>query len=286
MKEVELFKGKAVSDSIGEYMKFEIDYLRENGVTPKLLIIRVGEREDDVAYEGGIKKKFASLGVEVETKALEKSCDTEDVVRAVEAANADTGVHGVIIMRPLPKYIDDAAVCAALSPDKDVDGITDKSLAGVFAGKEDGFSPCTARACIEILDYYGVELTGKRVAVIGRSLVVGKPVAMMLIKRNATVTVCHTKTTDIKEICKQSDIIIAAAGAPKMVDKSFLSLNQVIIDVGINVDGEGNLCGDVDFEACKKSAFALSPVPGGVGTVTSAVLARSVVYAAKRAARL
>lgn len=283
---MELFKGKAVSDSIGEYLKFEIDYLSENGITPKLLVIRVGEKEDDVAYENGIRRKFSTLGIDVETSALDKACDTEDVVTAVERANNDVSVHGVIIMRPLPKYIDDAAVCSALSPDKDVDGITDRSLAGVFAGKEDGFSPCTARACIEILDFYGVELTGKRVAVIGRSLVVGKPLSMMLIKRNATVTICHTKTTDIKEICKQSDIIVAAAGSPKMVDRSYLSLNQVIIDVGINVDGDGNLCGDVDLEACKKSAFALSPVPGGVGTVTSAVLARSVVYAAKRAAKL
>ncbi len=283
---MELFKGKAVSDSIGEYLKFEIDYLNENGVTPKLLVIRVGEREDDIAYENGIRRKFSAFGIEVETCVLDKSCDTEDVTAAVERANNNVSVHGVIIMRPLPKFIDDAAVCAALSPDKDVDGITDRSLAGVFAGKEDGFSPCTARACIEILDYYGVELTGKRVAVIGRSLVVGKPLSMMLIKRNATVTICHTKTTDIKEICKQSDIIVAAAGSSKMVDRSYLSLNQVVIDVGINVDGDGNLCGDVDLEACKKSAFALSPVPGGVGTVTSAVLARSVVYAAKRAAKL
>lgn len=279
---MELFKGKAVADAINEQIIKDVAGLREMNTAPKLRIIRVGAREDDIAYENGISKRFSAIGIELETVELPKNCETSDVVEAVRAANADQSVHGVLIMRPLPKYIDDVEVIKALSPDKDVDGITDHSLAEVFSGVEDGFSPCTAKACIEMLDHYGVELTGKSVAVIGRSLVVGKPVAMMLIKRNATVTICHTKTIDTKEICKSADIIIAAAGVPKMIDSTYLSSHQILIDVGINVDSRGKLCGDVDLESCEESALAISPVPGGVGTVTSSVLAKSVVNAAKR----
>ena len=177
--------------------------------------------------------------------------------------------------------MDDDTVRRALAPEKDVDGITDISMAG-FTAEQSGLSPCTPKACMEILDFYNIDVTGKNVVVIGRSLVVGKPAAMMLIKKNATVTVCHTKTKDMALICKKADIIIASAGRAGVVDNSYLSPGQVVIDVGINVDDEGNLKGDVDFEAAEKTVAAITPVPGGVGTVTTSVLVKHVIEAAKK----
>ncbi len=254
--------------------------LQAKGVQPCLCVIRAGDREDDVAYAAGIAKRCEQVGVAVRSVTMPLASTTAQVLEAVEAANADRTVHGVLIMRPLPKQVDDRAVCAALDPAKDMDGITDASMAKLYAGAADVYAPCTAEACIALLDYYGIEVKGKNVAVIGRSLVIGKPVAMLLIQRHATVTVCHTRTIGMQEICKRADLVIAAAGVAGMVDASYVRQGQTVLDVGINVDADGNLCGDVDFGAVEPIVDAITPVPGGVGTVTSAILAKHVIRAA------
>src|SRR5699024_4972662 len=206
----------------------------------------------------------------------------EDLLAEIEKMNKNDSIHGVLLFRPLPKHLDQAVIENALDPAKDVDCMTDGSMTGVFTGKEVGFPPCTPQACMEILDHYGIDCTGKRAVVIGRSLVVGKPAAMMLIKKNATVTVCHTRTVDMPSVVKEADIVIVAAGRAGVVDDTYVRTGQVVIDVGINVNAEGKLCGDVDFEKAEPIVKAITPVPGGVGSVTTSVLVGHVVEAAKR----
>ncbi|MEA5050584.1 MAG: cyclodeaminase/cyclohydrolase family protein [Oscillospiraceae bacterium] len=276
-------RGAPAAAAIAEAVKKETESLRAAGIAPSLRIIRAGEAEDDAAYEAGIRKRFAALGIGVTTAALPFDCLTQDVCAAVSAAAQDPSVHGILVMRPLPGSVDDAAVCAAMPPQKDVDGISRASEAAVYTGAQDAFAPCTALACVELLEAGGVALRGKNVAVIGRSPVVGRPLAQLLIRRDATVTVCHTKTADLRRVCRGADIVIAAAGRAKMIDKSYLSGAQTLIDVGIHADAGGGLCGDVDYESCERHAAAISPVPGGVGSVTTAVLARAVVQAARKA---
>ena len=207
-----------------------------------------------------------------------------ELLDCVRALNEDGSVHGVLILRPLPPHIDDRAVCRALAPEKDVDGITEYSMAGLYSCKKVGFAPCTAEACIDMLDHYGVELAGKRAVVVGRSFVVGKPVAMMLLERDATVTVCHTKTKNLAALCREAEILVVAIGHGKMIGREYLSPGQVIVDIGINFDENGKMCGDVDYEAASETAKAVTPVPGGIGKVTTAVLAKHVVEACSRLA--
>ncbi len=206
----------------------------------------------------------------------------QNLLAEIEKMNKNDNIHGVLLFRPLPKHLDQAVIENALDPAKDVDCMTDGSMTGVFTGKEVGFPPCTPQACMEILDHYGIDCTGKRAVVIGRSLVVGKPAAMMLIKKNATVTVCHTRTVDMPSVVKEADIVIVAAGRAGVVDDTYLRPGQIVIDVGINVNAEGKLCGDVDFEKAEPIVEAITPVPGGVGSVTTSVLVGHVVEAAKR----
>lgn len=281
----EILKGAAVTAALNEKMKTDITSLAEKGITPRLAILRVGEREDDISYERGAMKRCETVGVDVKNVILPGDVSQEELIDTVRELNEDDGIHGVLIFRPLPKTLDEEAVRRALKPEKDVDGITDGSLAGVFTGSNTGFAPCTAQACMEILDYYGVELKGKRAVVIGRSLVVGKPVAIMLMGRHATVTVCHTRTIDMPSVTRNAEILIVAAGKAGAVDRSYLSSGQTVIDVGINVNEEGKLCGDVRFEEAEPLVSAITPVPGGVGTVTTSVLVSHVVEAAKRAVK-
>lgn len=203
-------------------------------------------------------------------------------MEVIHQVNQDDKIHGVLIFRPLPKHLDEAAVIQALAPEKDVDGITDGSMVGVFAGTKQGFPPCTPQACMEILDHYGIDCTGKKAVVVGRSLVVGKPAAMMLLKKNATVTVCHTRTVDMPSVVKEADIVIVAAGRAGVVDDRYVSSGQTVIDVGINVNEEGKLCGDVAYDKVEPVVKAITPVPGGVGSVTTSVLVGHVVEAAMR----
>lgn len=201
----------------------------------------------------------------------------------IDEVNRDDAIHGCLMFRPLPKTLDEAAACAALDPAKDVDCITEGSLFGVFANRKVGFPPCTAEACIQLLDYYGYELSGARVTVVGRSLVIGKPVSMMLQARNATVTMCHTRTRDLAAECRKAEVLVVAAGHIGTVRADAVSEGQTVIDVGINWDEQaGKLCGDVAFDEAEPIVGAITPVPGGVGSVTTAVLAKHVVEAAER----
>lgn len=277
-----LLKGKEVIDKLNEELLSRSDSLKEKGVTPTLGIVRLGERPDDMAYERGALKRAEKTGVSVKQFVFDADMTQEELIRQIDKINDDSEVHGVLMFRPLPSQIDDEAVRNELSPEKDVDGITDGSMAGVYSGSGQGYPPCTAEACIQILDHYGIDLKGKNVAVIGRSQVIGKPVTMMLIRKNATVTVCHTKTKDMAGICRNKDIIIAAAGHIGTVTEDFLSPGQVVIDVAINFDDEGKMCGDVDFDAAEPIIDAVTPVPGGVGTVTTSMLMKHVIEAAEK----
>jgi methylenetetrahydrofolate dehydrogenase (NADP+)/methenyltetrahydrofolate cyclohydrolase len=279
-----LLEGKQVTAALKEKQQAAAAVLKAKGVAPALGIIRVGERADDVSYEKGAAKRAESVGVAVKAMALPADASQDDLIALIERANSDDSIHGILLLRPLPKHMDEAAVCRALDPKKDVDGITDGSLAGVFAGTGVGFAPCTAQACMEILDHFGYDLKGKRVTVIGRSLVVGKPVAMMLMGRHATVTVCHTRTTDMPSLCREAEILIVAAGRAGIVGREFFSPGQIVIDVGVNFDAQGKMRGDVDFAAAEQSVEAITPVPGGVGAVTASVLVKHVIEAAERAA--
>ena len=274
--------GKEVNAQLNERIKADVAALKEKGIEPTLGIIRVGEREDDLSYERGATKRCETLGVSYKKYVLPVEAAQEDVLRVIDEVNNDPQIHGVLLFRPLPKHLDEEKIINALAPEKDVDGITDGSLAGVFAGKALGYAPCTPSACMEILDHYGIDPAGKKCVVIGRSLVVGKPAAMMLLKKNGTVTICHTKTQDMPSVVKEADIVIVAAGRAGVVGGEYLRAGQVVLDVGINMGPDGRLCGDVNYTEAEPIVDAITPVPGGVGSVTTSVLLAHVVDAAKK----
>ena len=274
--------GKEVTAALNERIKADVATLNAKGIKPTLGIIRVGERPDDLSYERGATKRCETLGVEYKKYLLPADVTQEELLKVVDEVNNDDNIHGVLMFRPLPKHINQPVVENALAAEKDVDCQTDASLGGVFTGKKVGFPPCTPQACMEILDHYGIDCTGKKAVVIGRSLVVGKPAAMMLIKKNATVTVCHTRTIDMPSVAREAEILIVAAGRAGVVGAEYVSSGQTVIDVGINVNEEGKLCGDVDYAAVEPIVDAITPVPGGVGSVTTSVLVGHVVEAAMR----
>ncbi len=278
----ELLKGAPVTAALNEKLQGEVAELSKLGVLPGLAILRVGEREDDLAYERGALKRCNTIGIAVKQVVLPADVTQAELLGVINDLNEDRTVHGVLIFQPLPKHLDAEAVRAALKPEKDVDGITDGSMAGVFSGRQIGYPPCTAKACMEILDFNGIDLTGRRVTVVGRSLVIGKPVAMMLLQKNATVTICHTRTADLPGECAKAEVLVVAAGKAGVVNASYVREGQIVIDVGINVDDNGKLCGDVDFESVEPVVKAITPVPAGVGTVTTSVLAQHVIEAARR----
>ena len=279
----EIWKGKAVADALNEKMIANVGALKEKGVTPTLAILRVGERPDDISYEKGAIKRCDQVGVAVKQVLLPADVDSDTFFKTLDELNNDDAVHGILMFRPLPKHLDGEKARKALNPAKDVDGCTDGSLAGVFTNTPLGFPPCTAQAAMEILDFYGVDCKGKRAAVIGRSLVIGRPVAMMLMHKNATPTICHTKTVDMPSIIREADIVIVAAGQMETIGQEYFKPGQVVVDVGINWNEEkGKLCGDVKFDEVEPIVAAITPVPGGVGSVTTAVLVSHVVDAAMR----
>ncbi len=273
--------GKEVAFALKEASMQTIQNLKENGVVPKLAVIRVGNQPEDLAYERGIMKRFESAGAAVEIFELPEDANTEQVISTVHGRNNDPQIHGILIFRPLPKHIDEAAVLQEIDPKKDVDCVTESNLAKIFIGDESGFAPCTAEACIQLLDYYGYDCTGVDAVIIGRSTVIGKPVAMMLLKKHATVTILHTRTKMLYKKIANARLVIAAAGHQNTVTKDCCSPDQVMLDVGINVDENGKLCGDIDYAAAECIVKAITPVPGGVGSVTTAVLLSHVVRAAK-----
>ena len=277
-----ILSGKEVVASLNEKLRAEAEDLKAAGVIPTLAIVRLGERPDDISYERGAMKRAETVGVATKQFILPGQTSQQELLDLIQQINGDDALHGLLLFRPLPSHIDEVAVRAAISPHKDVDGITDLSLAGVFTGSGQGYPPCTAQACLETIDHYGIELKGKRVVMIGRSLVVGKPLAMMLLARHATLTICHTRTLDMPAICRQAEIVIAAAGKAKVVGGDFFAPGQIVLDVGINVDEAGNLCGDADFAAAQEVVEAITPVPGGIGTVTTSVLLKHVIAAAGR----
>ena len=252
--------GKEVTAALNERIKADVATLNAKGVKPTLGIIRVGERPDDLSYERGATKRCETLGVEYKKYLLPADVSQEELLKVIDEVNKDDNIHGVLMFRPLPKHIDQTLVENALAAEKDVDCQTDASLG----------------------DHYGIDCTGKKAVVIGRSLVVGKPAAQMLIKKNATVTTCHTRTIDMPSVAREAEILIVAAGRAGVVGAEYVAPGQIVIDVGINVNAEGKLCGDVDYAAVEPIVDAITPVPGGVGSVTTSVLVGHVVEAAMR----
>lgn len=273
-------KGAAVSAKIKEQVETLLTDLK--GKTPKLAIVRVGERPDDLSYERGALKKMESFGLIGESFAFPQDITDEAFKKEFAKINENPDIDGILLLRPLPKQIKEKDIEHMIDPGKDLDGISPENIARVFAGDDTGFAPCTAEAVVEVLKANDIALTGKRVAIMGRSMVVGRPLSMLMLKENATVTICHTRTEDLKETCKNAQILVAAAGRARMVDASFVGTDAIVVDVGINVDEDGKLCGDVDFDSLEGTASMATPVPGGVGAVTTAVLARHLVLAARK----
>lgn len=272
--------GAPVAKALTEKFTKECEKLKAGGIQPRLAILRVGERPDDISYEHSAINSLMKIGIDVFSMVLPENAKRQDILDVVKKVNLDPLTHGLLMFRPLVDKETEEIASGLLSPKKDVDGMTPGSLGKVFSGKGEGFAPCTADAVMEILDYYGVELSGKNVVVLGRSLVIGRPVSMLLMQKNATVTVCHSRTVGLGDICKRADILVACVGIPRFVKESFVSPGQVVIDVGINVDSDGKLVGDVDFHAVEPVVSSITPVPRGVGSVTTAVLAGNVIKAA------
>lgn len=281
----ELLKGAPVAGAITRRNVQAVEELKNRGIEPTLAIIRLGEKPGDLSYEKGAMKRADKTGVKVKQFVFPEDMTEKSLISEIKKINADDSIHGVLMFRPLPAHIDEKAVCETLAPEKDMDGITSGSMAGVFMDTEIGYPPCTAEAVMEILDHYDVQLKGSKVTVFGRSLVIGKPVAMMLMKRHATITICHSRTAidDFRDAGHNADVVVSALGRAKMIGSEILGSGQTVIDVGINVDEEGNLCGDVNFDEVEPEAAAITPVPGGVGSVTTAVLMKHVIQAAGHA---
>jgi methylenetetrahydrofolate dehydrogenase (NADP+)/methenyltetrahydrofolate cyclohydrolase len=274
-------RGMPVVNSLAEKFKSDIERLKGEGIVPKLTVVRVGEQADDLAYEKGIMKRFSTVSAIAEVIALPVDVSQEELEQTILNLNEDTSVHGILLFRPLPKNLSEDRIKSIIAEGKDVDGMGINNIAHVFSGNKIGFPPCTPQAVIELLDFYGIDLTGKKVTVVGRSMVTGKPLSMLLLGKNATVTICHTRTKNLSEECKKADILIACAGVAKMVKESFVHPEQIVVDVGINMDN-GKLCGDVDYDAVAGIVKAITPVPGGVGTVTTSVLLKHTIQSAMR----
>jgi len=282
-----ILKGAPIAAEINEETARAVARLKEKNVVPTLAILRLGEKESDLSYERGARKRCEALGVGVRSVVLPEDVESGEFFSVLGSLNADKSVHGILMLRPLPRHIDDEAARAAISPEKDVDGCTVLSLAGVFTGADTGFPPCTAQAAVEMLDRSGIDCKGKNAVVLGRSLVVGRPVAMLLMHRNATVTVCHTRTVGVEKIAAGADILIACTGKTESVGADYVNPSQIVIDVGISWNEQKQkLCGDADFDAVADRVAAITPVPGGVGAVTTAVLVSHVAAAALRACGL
>ena len=275
-------RGMPVVKQIAADAALQVEELKKKGVEPKLAVVRVGEREDDLSYERGLLKRFDAVGAVVESVVFPLDVTQEELEAGIKKLNEDEKVHGILVFRPLPKHLNEEVIKEMVTPMKDVDCMGSANTAHVFAQDGKGHAPCTPQAVIEMLDFYGYDLTGKKAVVVGRSMVVGKPLAQMLLKKNATVTICHTRTADLRAEVKAADFVFACAGVAKMLDASYISEGQVVIDVGINML-DGKLCGDVDYESVSEVAEAVTPVPGGVGTVTTSVLLKHVLVSAMQA---
>lgn len=280
-----IMKGSEVANAMKEKLISEVEQLKKKDVIPALAIVRLGTKPDDLAYERGAIKRCEGVGIKCRIFEFHENINHTEFISEFKKINDDKSIHGILLFRPLPKQLDEDEIKQIINPAKDIDCLSPINVAKVFAGDESGFAPCTPEAVLEVLDHNGIPVQGKQIVIIGRSMVVGKPLSMLLLKRNATITVCHTKTLKLEEVCKKAEILIAAAGKAKMINDAFVSEGCIVLDVGINVDQAGNLCGDVDFKNVEKKAAFITPVPGGVGTVTTSVLAKHVIRAAKNSSR-
>ncbi len=271
-------KGAEVSAKIQAQVERQLEEL--GGYVPCLAIVRVGERPDDLSYEKGALSRMKKYGLRAESYSFPEDVSMEKFREEFRNISGDDRIDGILLLRPLPPQLDEKEIERMIDPAKDLDGISPENIARVFAGDETGFAPCTAEAVVRMLKGYEVPIEGKRAVIVGRSAVVGRPLAMLLLKEHATVTVCHTRTRDLERVCREAEILVAAAGKPRMIGAAHVREGAVAVDVGINVDENGKLCGDMDFEAVSEKASMATPVPGGVGAVTTAVLAEHLVRAA------
>ncbi len=278
----EILRGAPVAEALCEQLQTRIRALEEKDVKPCLGMIRIGAREGDLSYERSATKRCEALGISLRKRVLPEDVTQEELLDVIGAMNRDETIHSILFFRPLPEGMDAKAVCDAIAPEKDVDGIGSRSMAAVYAGEEHGFFPCTAQAVIEMLRYYDLPICGKRAVVVGRSLVTGRPAALLLLREHATVTVCHTRTQDLESVVSEADIVVTATGHINTLTREHLRPGQIVIDIGINYDEERKkLVGDVDHEAAEEIVRCISAVPGGIGAVTSTILASHVVEAAE-----
>ena len=279
----EIIKGKPVGDALSEVLKGECEALVKDGIQPKLAILRVGAKPNDLSYEKGALKKCDTIGIKAEVTELPEGTTQKQYIEALEKLNKDSSVHGILTFRPLPKGIDEEVIKNVIAPEKDVDCFSPMNTAKLMEGDKTGFPPCTPTAVVEILKHYNVPLKGAKVVVLGRSMVVGEPVSMLLLGENATVTICHSKTQDLQKVCADADVLVAGVGRARMVTADYVKEGAVVIDVGINAKPEGGgICGDVDTDDVVGKASMVTPVPAGVGSVTTSILAKHVIKACKQ----
>lgn len=277
----EILKGKPVADAIKAELINRVEKLKTRGITPKLGIIRVGARPDDLFYEGGAKKTCQGVGMDSEVFEYPENIDQASFEKAVKEIGAKKDVNGILMFSPLPKTLDERKIRSLIPVEKDVDCLTIGGAAKVFTDDPTGFPPCTPTACMEMLHFYNIPIKGRKCVVLGRSLVVGKPMAMLLLREHGTVTICHSRTQNLPDVCKDAEILVAAVGRAKMVKADFVKPGQIVIDVGINADPDnpGKYCGDVDFAQAEPIVEKISPVPAGVGSVTTSVLCKHTLLA-------
>ncbi len=277
----QILKGIEVVNGMKDSLIAKNKELIEKGVTPCLNIVRIGKNEDDLSYERGALKRFEGLGIKVQVSIFDENITHDEFEKEFIKINENKNVHGILVFRPMPKHIDEEKIKKLINPIKDIDCMCYENIAKVFTGDKSGYAPCTPTAVVELLKYYDIKLNGKKAVIVGRSMVVGKPLSMLLLNENVTVTICHTKTKNIYDECKNADIVIAAAGVPKLITDNYVNEDTIIIDVGINVDENGKLCGDVDFDKVSPKVSKITPVPKGVGTVTTSILALHVLKSAE-----
>ncbi|URN94254.1 MAG: bifunctional methylenetetrahydrofolate dehydrogenase/methenyltetrahydrofolate cyclohydrolase FolD [Candidatus Pristimantibacillus lignocellulolyticus] len=278
----QIIDGKQISADMRNEMISEVAELKQKGVTPGLAVILVGEDAASKVYVGSKEKACIQLGMYSEVHRMDADSSEEQVLALIDKLNNQDSINGILVQLPLPKHINEKAIIDAIRVDKDVDGFHPESVGNLVIG-DDSLLPCTPAGVIELIKRSGVEIAGKHAVVIGRSNIVGKPVAMLLLRENATVTICHSRTANLEEIAKQADILVVAIGRANAIDSKFVKPGAVVVDVGINRLDTGKLAGDADFESCKTVAGHITPVPGGVGPMTITMLMKNTITAAKKA---
>lgn len=275
-----IIDGKAISKQIKEELKEQVTALKAEGREIGMAVIQVGNDPASTVYVGNKKKACEYIGIRSESYELPENTTQEELLSLIDRLNLDDNIHGILVQLPVPEQIDEDTIIKAISPEKDVDGFHPQSVGALSIGQK-GFVSCTPAGIIQLLKRSGIEIEGKECVVVGRSNIVGKPMALLLLRENGTVTVCHSRTRNLKEVCKRADILVVAIGKPKFIDASYVKEGAVVIDVGIHRNEQNKLCGDVDFDSVEPVASAITPVPGGVGPMTIAMLMHNVVESEK-----